>query len=432
MKNILYTIELFFITVAGCQAVSQGHKAVTQQMQEYPVAIQAFYPVIKMDSDQISDVVKKYFEKRLVHGNFNGGVIVAKGGSIIYEEYSGLKDLRKDELLDARSPLHIASVSKTITSAAILKLAQDGKLRLGEPISDFFPVFPYSDVTVCMLLSHRSGIPNYVHYLEALGWDRNVYATNQDVVNSLYNLHPQPEFKAGTRFSYSNTNFLLLAMIIEKLTGMSYPVYMKTNFFDPLQMNDTHVFTLADTATAIPSYEWNGRVWGWDFLDGTYGDKNIYTTPRDLLKFSLVLSGGNFIRQSLLDSAYMPYSNERPGIHNYGLGWRLMMLKNGKKIIYHNGRWHGSNASFVRLPDEDVTIIIIGNRFDRNIYTVARNSSDLFGDYINGGSLNDDEENGIALKRSYKRPVAKKSHHRKHNTASRSSRKTIVKNGGGK
>jgi CubicO group peptidase (beta-lactamase class C family) len=96
-------------------------------------------------------------------------------------------------------------------------------------------------------------------------------------------------------------------------------------------MNDTYVFSLADTATAIKSYAGNGRVWDWDFLENTYGDKNIYTTPRDLLKWSVALSQGKVINQSLLDSAFTPYSFERPGTHNYGLGWRLLMLKTARK-----------------------------------------------------------------------------------------------------
>lgn len=95
---------------------------------------------------------------------------------------------------------------------------------------------------------------------------------------------PNINFQPGKRFSYCNTNYILLAMIIESITGKSYPDYMQQKFFQPLQMKNTYVFTLKDTLTATPSFNYNGNYWDYDFLDGTYGDKNIYTTPKDLLK----------------------------------------------------------------------------------------------------------------------------------------------------
>ena len=278
-------------------------------------------------------------------------------------------------------------------------------------------------------MNHRSGLPNYVHYMERMGWNKNQFVTNQDVLNSLYTMHPRPDFTAGTRFSYSNTNFVLLAMIVEKITGMSYPEFLKKTFFQPLQMNDTYVFSLVDTSTAIRSYNWNGGIWNWDFLEGTYGDKNIYTTPRDLLKWSLGISQGQVLNQSLLDSAFTPYSNERPSIHNYGLGWRLLMLKNGKKVIYHNGRWHGTNAAFAKLTDEDVTIIIIGNRYNSNIYNIARKAYDLFGDYQQGGPTIDEEGDityheppPVVRHHYHKKSIAKKSTHHKKSSSSTGSK----------
>jgi CubicO group peptidase (beta-lactamase class C family) len=428
LKNTLFSLG--FTLVVGCHVTAEKTNSQPQEYAAVLPPVTHFQPLTKEDSTRYYNAVKSFFEKSLIsHRGFNGGILVAKGESILYEEYKGYKDLRTKEPLDANSPMHIASASKNFAAAAILKLAGEGRIHLDDSLSAFFPGIPYSGITVKMLMNHRSGLPNYVHYLEGMGWDKNQYATNKDVLNSLYTMHPRPEFKAGTRFSYSNTNFVLLAMIVEKLTGMSYPDFLKKNFFEPLQMNDTYVFSLADTATAIRSYSWNGGVWNWDFLEGTYGDKNIYTTPRDLLKWSLALSEGKIIKQPLLDSAFTPYSNERPGIHNYGFGWRLLMLKNGKKVIYHNGRWHGTNAAFAKLPDEDVTIIIIGNRYDVNIYNVARKAYDIFGDYQQGGPTVDDEGDLTYhepppvrhVHHTSKRSVAKKStHHKRYSSSGKS------------
>jgi CubicO group peptidase (beta-lactamase class C family) len=388
LKNTIYSIG--FTLVIGCHVTAEKSNSQPEYAATIPTF--SFRPLAKEDSLRYYNAVRDFFEKSLLgNRNFNGGVIIAKGESIIYEAYKGYKDPRTKEPLDANSPMHIASVSKNFAAAAVLKLVQEGRVNLNDSLSAFFPNFPYPGVTVKTLMNHRSGLPNYVHYLERMGWNKNQYATNQDVLNSLYTMHPPPEFKPDTRFSYSNTNFVLLAMIVEKLTGMSYPDYLKRNFFEPLQMNDTYVFSLADTATAIKSYKASGGAWDWDFLENTYGDKNIYTTPRDLLKWSLALSHEKVMNHSLLDSAFTPYSNERPGVHNYGFGWRLLMLKNGKKVIYHNGRWHGTNAAFAKLTDEDVTIIIIGNRYDANIYNAARKAYDIFGDYQQGGPTIDED-----------------------------------------
>ena len=115
---------------------------------------------------------------------------------------------------------------------------------------------------------------------------------------------------------------------------------MHEKLFQTLQMNDTYIFTMADSAKATPTFTNNNRYWEFDFLDGTYGDKNVYTTPRDLLKWDQALYTDQVIRKSLLDSAFSPNSFEKQSIHNYGLGWRLQLLPNGKKVVYHFGKWH--------------------------------------------------------------------------------------------
>ena len=426
MKNTIYSIG--FTLIIGCHVTAE--KSITPQPEYAAVPAFKFQPLGKDDSLRYYSAVRDFFEKSLISNrNFNGGVLIAKGSSIIYEEYKGYKDPKTKELLDANSPMHIASVSKNFAAAAVLRLIQEGRLGLNDTLSSFFPNFPYNGVTVKMLMNHRSGLPNYVHYLERMGWNKNQYVTNQDVLNSLYTMHPEPEFRAGTHFSYSNTNFVLLAMIVEKITGMPYPDYLKKNFFEPLDMNDTYVFSLSDSITAIKSYNAYGTLWKYDFLENTYGDKNIYTTPRDLLKWSVALSDGKVINQSLLDSAFTPYSFERPGVHNYGLGWRLLTLKNGKKVVYHNGRWHGTNAAFTKLTDEDVTIIIIGNRYDPNIYTTARKAYDIFGDYQQGGPTIDEEgeityhDPPVVHHHYHKKVLAKKRHYYSSSTKSVAAKK---------
>ncbi|RZK44800.1 MAG: hypothetical protein EOO94_04895 [Pedobacter sp.] len=146
-------------------------------------------------------------------------------------------------------------------------------------------------------------------------------------------------------------------------------------------MKDSYAFTLADSARALPSYFNNGRQYAFDFLDLVYGDKNVYSTVRDMLKFDQALYTGSLVSKPLLDSAYSPYSFEKPGTHNYGLGWRMLLLKNGKKVIYHNGWWHGNRTAFYRLIDENVTIIAFCNNDSKMIYK-TKDMADIFGSYF--------------------------------------------------
>jgi CubicO group peptidase (beta-lactamase class C family) len=325
--------------------------------------------------------VDHFFNTTLLRSGFNGGILVAKNGTIVYERYTGFKDPRKKDSLTAETPTQIASTSKTFTSAAVLRLVQQGKINLDDSVSKYFPGFPYADVTVKHLLNHRSGLPEYLYFFEKNGWNRTTLATNADVVNSLLTWQPTRASRPNTRFDYCNTNFVLLASIIEKVSGQTFPQYLHENFFEPLKMKHTFVYTPRDTTQAIRSYDWRGAAWALDFSDGTYGDKNIYSTPRDLLKWDQALYSGQLVDQKLLDSAFTPYSNERKSIHNYGLGWRLLMMDNGKKVTYHNGRWHGFNSAFARLTDEKVTIVILCNKYNRNVYMTARKLYNLFGDY---------------------------------------------------
>lgn len=322
--------------------------------------------------------IRDFYQKRLLRTGFNGGILVAKGGEVIFEDYHGYFDLRKKDTLTRHSAFHLASVSKTFTAMAILKLVQDGKLSLTDSLQKFFQGFPYEGVTVKTLLNHRSGLPNYVYFMDKLGWPRDSLCSNEDVLNYLIKFKPPGTGRPDTHFSYCNTNYSLLGLIIEKSSGMSYEAYLKQTFFIPLKMNDTYVFDIKrDSASAMQSYDYRGRLERYTSLDKGFGDKNIYSTPEDLLKWDQALYTNYFFTPKTLEDAFTPYSNERPGIRNYGLGWRMNVYPDGRKIIYHNGWWHGNNTVFIRSIPDSVTIIVLGNKYNRNIYQ-AKKIAEIF------------------------------------------------------
>jgi len=385
LKNLIY----FLITAIlfGCNTSTQQAAGPTGFLAHDTTSPKA---LSNEELQYYSNVVKNHFEGSLLKRGFNGQMLIAKNGTVVFEKTVGFADMRTKDSLSENTPMHIASVSKTFTSMAILHLMEAGSLNLDDTLGKFFPGFPYTDVTVKMLLSHRSGLPNYLNYLSLLKKNDTCYS-NQDVLNSLFTLRPGLESRSGTRFNYSNTNYVLLAMIVEKVTGEHFPAYLKRIFFDPLKMTNTFVYANQDSLTPTPSFEWTGRFWESDPFDCTYGDKNVYTTVYDLLKWDQALSSGQLFKKETLESAYTPLSNERRSIHNYGLGWRMMIFPNGKKFVYHNGRWHGSNAVFVRFPDEKATMILIGNKYNRNIYSAAAKAYNIFGNYLPGQSQQYDD-----------------------------------------
>ncbi len=387
------------LVLYACNLSSKESRPEDDSLQYYPVTPGT---LSKEEFRTYYRRLSAYFDSTLLNRGFNGGILVAKNGSVIYEKYAGKTDIRKKDTLSAETPLHIASTSKTFTGMAILRLVQEGRLSLTDTINRFFPGFPYRGITVQMLLSHRSGLPNYLYFMSNLKWGigknskwNRQMALNRDVLQVLTEKRPDPTGQPGKRFNYCNTNYVLLALIIEQISGKSFPDYMREKWFEPLQMNHTFVFSLKDTLSATPSFTASGTFWDYDFLDATYGDKNIYTTPRDLLKWDQALYSGQVIRPSLLDSAFTPRSHEKPSIHNYGYGWRLLMLPNGKKVIYHFGKWHGFNAAFSRLTDERATIIILGNKFTRSIYNAAYHCYELFGDYGQQKETDPEEEDSV-------------------------------------
>jgi CubicO group peptidase (beta-lactamase class C family) len=331
--------------------------------------------------------------------NLNGSILVAKHGQIIYEWYNGYSDPRaKSDSLTANTPFHLASVSKTFTGMAIMKLNEQGKLDIDDSVNKYLANFPCEGVTIRTLLNHRSGIPKYDHYMENMGWDKKKLVTNQDVLDFIIARHKEiPIARANRGFSYSNTNYALLALIIEKVSGKTYGDFLKTQFFEPLGMKDSYVFSMSDTARYLPSYYYSGRPYQFDYLDLVYGDKNVYSTVRDLLKWDQALRNDSLFTKQTLEAAYMPYSFEKPGTHNYGLGWRMYLLKNGKKLVYHNGWWHGNRTAFYRLLDEDVTIIALCNNDAKRVYAV-KEMADIFGDYMQKRDHDGDDD--VVIKRS--------------------------------
>ncbi len=385
---MLGTIISIFLLACG----SNGNEVTKKSIK--PDTSFSFHPLSKSQKEYYYGQITPLYNQLLVNSGFSGAVLVAKNGEIVFEDYLGEINHKTKEYINSSSKFHIASVSKTFTAVAILKLMEQGKLKLDDDVRHFFPLFPYDNITIKDLLSHRSGLPNYVHLMDGKVAVTETYKVrgkrgrmitkrrtiirkdnavkeglinNNDVLQFLIDRHPAMEARPDTRFHYCNTNFALLALIVEKVAGIDFPTFMQQNIFEPLGMKDSYVFSMKDTANYIPSYKYNYVPYGIEKLDCVYGDKNVYSTVRDLFLWDKALYSNTIVSKETLNLAYTPYSNEKAGTHNYGLGWRLFTYPD-YTVPYHNGWWHGNNAVFTRLTKDTATVIVLGNRFNPRIY----------------------------------------------------------------
>ncbi|WP_173968010.1 serine hydrolase domain-containing protein [Flavobacterium collinsii] len=333
--------------------------------------------------NSVTGRINHFYNKNWPNNSMNGSFLVARNGQIIFERYNGFSNKNEGTKITAETPVQIASVSKVLTATAVLKLVNAGKIDLDQKVNTILKTFPYEECTIRMLLNHRSGMRNYAYFTDRdkSVWDRHNQLTNKDILDILATKNIGLESRTGTRFSYCNTNYAMLALIIEKITGLTYKEAMHQMIFKPLGMKHTYVFDDdKDRKKIVPSYKGNGVEIGFDYLDNVYGDKNIFSTVRDLLKFDRARNSPDFLKPELLKQVYTGYSNERKGTKNYGLGIRMINWETGQNYYFHNGWWHGNTSSYIPLMKEHVTIIALSNKMTRNTYAV-RKLAPIFGDY---------------------------------------------------
>jgi CubicO group peptidase (beta-lactamase class C family) len=317
------------------------------------------------------------FKKKAKNQGFNGAVLIAQKGVIVYQNSFGYADFNTKDTLCINSAFQLASISKTFTGTAVLLLAQEKKLKLSDSIQKFIPSFPYHGITIENLLSHRSGLPNYLYCFEDKRKQNAGAPTNDTVLKwfSEADPLPAPYNLPDKSFSYNNSNFIVLASIIEKASSVSYPEFIRTRIFEPLGMKHTFVDTIAPDS--LLNYRTTGHQGRTErereFFDGVYGDKGIYATVGDMDRWYFALHSGCLLSKHWLKEAFTPRSFEHKSRHNYGLGFRLMTdSKNMKKVhyVYHGGWWAGFSTMFWMDMDADIVIIVLGNRKNNSVYNI--------------------------------------------------------------
>ena len=362
-RSILILLILPILIFACNQKPSETRKRERTVSDEELDSISLIYDAKKADP-RFEDFAMRLHKR----SSFNGNILVAKKGKIIYERAIGWADYLHRDSLKINSVFELASVSKPFTSAAIMMLVEDGKLRLNQNVKEFYPDFPYDGITLKLLMSHRSGMMNYVYFVDDL-WksqkkNERQGITNQDVMKLIAEHKPAPYFKPNQKFHYNNSNFMVLAAIIEKVTGKKYSEFMMENIFKPAGMKNTAVYSKAEYEKIPVDVVGHDRIWrrsvAQNFLDGPVGDKGIYSTIHDLFLFDRAMRNGKLLKKSSLDSLYTNHSDMQKGHFNYGYGWRTFQ-DSKNKVVYHTGWWHGFRHIYLRQLDNDVTLILLSN-----------------------------------------------------------------------
>jgi CubicO group peptidase (beta-lactamase class C family) len=334
------------------------------------------------------------FNSLYSYRQINGNVLIAEKGNIIYAKSFGYADIEKKIPNNDGSEFTLASISKIFTSTAILQLRDKGKLKLDDHFVKYFPDFPYPEITIRNLLSHTSGLPDYDLYEEQINKNPDKIFSNKDILHSLKNWKEPLHFKAGEKWEYSNTNFCLLALLVEKLSGFEFKKYIQKYIFTPAKMNNTYFQTDVTNKTDIQKainyeYPWLFSVkqenvddlpkyrWRLYNASGFVGQGNIITTTEDLLKFDHALYLGKIIKPSTLVEAFKPtklntgenaYANIGLGKASYGLGWFILDDTTSGKIVWHTGGQPGGLGIFVRNITKMQTVIMFDNTFNKSLF----------------------------------------------------------------
>lgn len=307
-----------------------------------------------------------YFSKSKTNSAFNGVFLVGQKDSIFYSNKSGYSTYSKKDSFNLNSTFQLASVSKQFTAVAILKLYQEGKLKLSDSIQKFIPEIPYSGITIQQMLCHRSGLPNYHYFFQHIRTTYDTLLSNEDVVAEINIKKPNRYFSPNRKFQYSNTGYALLATIVERISKQSFSQYMTENIFNPLGMKNTFLYR-ADPNEVYPERT-SGYIRRWrlaedNYLDGVLGDKGAYSSAYDLFLWDQGLYKGIIIDPDTLNLAFQPNGRPERAKVNYGYGWRMYYYGSDSiKVNFHFGWWHGFRSLIMRIPQDSTTVISLKNR----------------------------------------------------------------------
>ena len=306
---------------------------------------------------------------------YAASVLVVKQGELILSKGYGWSDRNNKILNTSSSVFNIGSITKQFTAAAILKLVEQGKLRTSDHISEFYSQAPSDkkNITIHQLLTHTTGIS------PATGGFRYDEATKEQFLKEFFEAKLQSA--PGTKHQYANANYILLAAIIEAVSGQSYSTFLRDNFWRPLGMDRTGYKSISFHSEMISHgyyFNYTDGVWeDWGITQEhlpdsdnhwySIGKGDIYSTTLNLYKWHVALETNKVLSAKSKELLETPFVAENEtGKSHYAYGWATFKTKTDKKVVWHNGSNGIFFGNFVRFVDDDIVIIVLSNTILNN------------------------------------------------------------------
>ena len=351
------------------------------------------------DDSTIAEKIDKLLNQYYKPDEPGAAVIAVKKGKVVFRKTYGMADMELGVRMEPEMVFAVGSATKSFTALAVLMLAERGKLSLDDEITKFLPDYPTQGqkITIRHLLSHTSGIKR-LHsmktYFERIRED----ISKEDLIG-FFKDEPM-EFAPGDKFSYCNSGYHLLGLIIEKVSGQSYEQFMKEIILDRLGMTNTH---FASNDRIIPNRVKGYHKEGDTFFNAPlmsyfhlFAAGDLLTNVDDLIVWDTALYSNMLVGQEVLKQAFAPFILNNGKEAGYGLGWFVDDLK-GRKMVYHGGGIYGYIAHIIRLPEEQIFVALLSNRIDKRANPPTQVVAEMVAAIVLGDPFESKQRKVIAL-----------------------------------
>jgi len=341
-----------------------------------------------------TDLNAEHYSKLIANfeseGFTTGNILIYEKGEVIFQSSKGLRTFDPKDSLTLASQFRLASVSKQFTGMAIMKLKQFGKIEYDQNVNTILSDFPYDNITIKHLLHHTSGIDDYIEVIDKKFKSQDYYngyiLGNEEILDIFYDANLDLKFQPGENYEYSNTGYLVLASIVEKISNQHFRDFLNDNFFEPLDMYNTKLYDYKE------GYDSNmpNRVFGYretenkneyelndyDIVNGVRGDGGIYSTLEDLYKWNMALVNYRVIPKEYLNEGWTSGKLNNGENISYGFGWVIDDdLKH--KTVSHNGGWLGFGTHLYNEIDTKSGYIILTNDSSDTAFIIKNKIDDI-------------------------------------------------------
>ncbi len=329
-------------------------------------------------NEKVVDALFRDFDRAHSPG---AAVMVIKEGKPLFAKAYGLADLERKIPCTTDTNFRLASVTKQFTAMAVLILAERGKLSLEDQLPKFFPEFPAYGKAISLhhLLSHTSGLPDYEDHIPN---GTTIPLSDRDVLFILRQQN-KTKFAPGAQFHYSNSAYALLALVVENVSGKTFPAFVKEQIFDPLSMTNSIAYVPGLSCVPNRAYGYVNGTGGWELSDqsvtsAVLGDGGIYSSVADLFKWDRALYTGKLISRKMLAGAFTAHSGQSDFQGSgYGYGWYVGNFRDTERI-WHYGSSCGFSTRIERFLGRRLSVIVLTNRRDAEISPIVEKLVELF------------------------------------------------------